>query len=151
MGLFADIFRYLIIERPAKNKTKDDLITSLTESAQTVSQRLQSAPQTDKNHALATHIIGIERWSQQRLGAALGQDCDPAEEYDKYRPAKDTSWDELASLFGETRQRTLELAQALQAAQLDNKVTHNDFGDVSARGWLHYMDVHAKLESKRMK
>jgi hypothetical protein len=45
------------------------------------------------------------------------------------------------------------LAKALQAAGVPKTATahHNDFGDISAGGWLVYLTTHAERESRRLK
>jgi hypothetical protein len=98
------------------------------------------------------HITGIERWGQRRLQILLGEPP-IADEYDGYRPGTDLTLDEQRALFRETRTATLALIDQLQAAGVGDDATapHNDFGPLTVRGWLRYLDMHANLESKKLR
>jgi hypothetical protein len=140
-----------MIDRPARKKSAQDLISSLDEGRDALLTRYDAAQDNDANHKVMTHIIGIERWGQTRLRQALGEP--PGEvEYDTYRPPQDTPWGDLRPLFEETRAETIRLAGDLDTAgKLDAVVPHNTFGDFSIRGWLSYLASHSNLESKRLK
>ncbi len=134
-----------------RNRSYDSLITMLEKGMGLIEKRLQK-PDTDKNHAVLTHIIGIEIWSQKKLATALG---DPAgeHEYMPYRPSKNTEWDNLVPLMRQTRADTIALAKRLAQANIDpnRKIKHNDWGDLTVKGWLMYMHLHADFEVKKIK
>ena len=74
------------------------------------------------------------------------------DEYDDYRPPREAPWPALQDAFSETRQQTVALVQRLGQAQVTNiKVPHNQFGPLSVRSWLRYLDLHANLEAKKLK
>lgn len=150
MILFRGFFRWLIAERPASGKSFADHIAQLERGRDAVVQRHAQAASSDQNHDLMTHAIGIERWSQARLRVALG-DALPDDEYDAYRPPRDTAWDDLKALFETTRAETLAIVQQLPPDALSQKVTHNSFGAMTIGGWLQYIYAHANLETNRMK
>ncbi len=101
---------------------------------------------------LLRHITGIERWGQSRLRAFLGAPL-VRDEYDDYRPGKELDLDGQRSAFRETRDETIELVRQIAKANVPDSVTvaHNDFGPLSVRGWLRYLDAHASLESKKLR
>lgn len=119
---------------------------------QAIERRINAKSDSEWNRRLLSHIIGIERWCQSRLRVALGAPF-IEEEYDGYRPAMETGWDALKAQFVETRATSVALAQEISAEtpSADIKIRHNQFGDVSVRGWLHYMQYHAFEEAKRLK
>ena len=134
-----------------RNRSYDSLIAMLEKGMAKIETHVDVAP-NDTYHALWTHIIGIEIWSQKKLATALG---DPAGEHDymPYRPAKDTAWDELVPLMRQTRADTIALAKRLAQANIDPKLTihHNDWGDLTAKSWLMYMHLHADFEVKKIR
>ena len=153
MGLMATLTRsagYLLIERPARRKSYDQLLDALKQGEEQVARRFQQAdPDNEKNHRVMTHIIGIEKWGQSRLNQIMTGEASPPE-YDIYRPAADTPWEALPGLFHETRQETLQLATQFPDIQ-NGIVPHNTFGDLSGRGWLRYLYIHAEMESKHLR
>jgi hypothetical protein len=98
------------------------------------------------------HITGIERWSQNRLRCFLGT-AYARDEYDSYQPGPALDLSGQIAAFQETRQETLALARQLQEAGVPDTATvaHNDFGPLTARGWLSYMTTHASRESTKIK
>lgn len=146
------VVTHFMLERPVRNKSYAELGYLLEESGQTVLSRISQAAETEKNHRILTHLIGIEKWSQQRLRVALGDDFID-EEYDNYRPSQDADWSDLHDIFANTRAVTVGLTNELiiQNAPTVMKIDHNDFGPVSPRGWLRYIDFHGRSESKRVK
>ncbi len=147
MKFFNDLF----IVRPTQGKTAAQLADSLEAHGKRIYQKYSGAPRTQGNHNAISHIIGIERWSLNRLrtlveGKPLVQD-----EYDAYRPTADTPWPDLIEQFRKTREETVALARGLTPAQLGQTVEHNEFGEMVARGWLGYMDAHATRESFRVR
>jgi hypothetical protein len=140
-----------LIERPAKKLTLAQLAASLEASGLQMEQRMVESGDTPSNRERAYHIIGIERWGQRRLQVALGGEL-IMDRYHEYRPAPDLDWQELRATFRATRQDTIALVERIEKAGVDAVlVPHNDFGDLSVRGWLRYLDYHASLEGKRIK
>jgi hypothetical protein len=142
----------LLIERPARKLTLHELIDQLEQSGKQIVERVYSFPDTPANRRQLCHIIGIERWGQRRLRVALGEPF-LTEEYDHYCPSSERSWDDLKDEWDNTREATLALARDLTQASLppDVKVPHNQFGPLSIKGWLRYLDVHASSTGKHIK
>ncbi len=146
-----------LLERPGRKQTYTEWANMLASSGRKVEESIQKAAHNPKNHAVVTHIIGIERWSQSRLHLILGgkpnDGATESDEYDAYRPAKDTDWEQLPSLFATTRADTVALTKRLakQNISVDATAVHNQFGPLTARAWLRYLDFHANTESKRLK
>ena len=140
-----------VFERPAKTLTLAQLAANLGTTGQRIEQGMASADDTPANREKARHVIGIERWGQSRLQIALGEQL-VMDEYDGYRPSPDLDLRSLQAEFHAARQDTIALAQKIEEAGAgDRLVLHNDFGDLSVRGWLQYLGGHASLESKRIK
>lgn len=142
----------LLVERPAQKRHLPDIIDALQKAAGDLDRRIAAAPDIPANRELLRHIIGIERWGQRRLRVALG--AEPiADEYDGYRPAEDLDLAALRQAFAATRRETVDLAHEFEEkpAALDEAVRHNDFGGISARAWLVYLDMHANIESRRLR
>ena len=58
----------------------------------------------------------------------------------------------MQDAFSETRQQTVAVVQQLgQTNVADVKVPHNQFGPLSVRSWLRYLEMHANLEAKKLK
>ena len=55
---------------------------------------------------------------------------------------------ELASL---TRAQTSQLARQFEATPPQETVEHDGLGPLSARAWLRYLNLHADLESRRLR
>lgn len=141
----------VLIERPAGRLSLADLADSLEENGRQIEERLAQAQDNPANRDALCHIVGIERWGQSRLRVALGEPL-TMDEYDGYRPASDLDWEALQAEFPAARQDTLALvAQLDEAGAAEQRVPHNDFGQLSARGWLFYLNMHAKLEGRRVK
>ena len=140
MGIAQTISRWgaaLLIERPVRKRSIDDLITQLNTAAEGVGARFDQASQSDKNHAQATHIIGIERWSQLRLRCALGEDFTD-DEYDSYRPPRDTAWEDLPALFRESRAETIRIAESIRdSGDSDALIAHNQYAADSRARTVH--------------
>ena len=141
----------LALERPARKQSLVALADQLAASGQTIAARVAALPDSDHNRRLLSHIIGIECWGRSRLSVLLGEPF-VRDEYDGYRPARDTAWPELQTRFQETRAQTVALVRQLEAAgERGDRVLHNQWGELNLRGWLRYLDVHADLESRKMK
>lgn len=149
MGLMR-LVSWAMFERPANNKTFADMLQLLEETQQTISEQIQNAEENEKNHDQITHIIGIERWSQEKLQEALG-DPPYEDEYDNYRPPTSTPWQTLPSLFDSVRGDTITIAKQLENADPEKKIKHNQFGEMSVKAWLEYVVGHAKMEAKRIR
>ncbi len=142
---------WLLLERPVSDKSVTDMTNDLAQSGSKVQERITQTRQTQANHNVITHIIGIERWAQERLKAAqTPAEAPPRDEYDPYRPAKDTPWDELPVLFADTRDMTIQLVQQLDQTAFERDVPHNQLGALSVRAWIQYLRVHADLESRKI-
>jgi hypothetical protein len=142
----------LLIERPARKLTFSELIAQLEQSGKQMTERLAACPDTPPNRRQLCHVIGMERWGQRRLRVALGEPF-LTEEYDHYRPSNERPWDELNVEWDSTRQSILALANDLSQTSIPVglKIPHNQFGPLSVKGWLRYLDVHASSEGKRIK
>lgn len=150
MSFLRDLGKNLLFERPAKKRSLPEQIAELQNDTQRVVQAIRDAEQNERNHQVITHIIGIERWSQRRLRCAEGEEY-VKDEYDAYRPAQDTPWQDLPRLFEATRTETIAIAQRLTEGHHTRKIPHNSFGELTVRGWLHYIWSHAKFETRRLK
>lgn len=146
------VFGTLLLENPSKNKTYEQLIGALEAGQAEVAARAAGKADTPQNRNQFGHIIGIEKWSQRRLKTLQGE---PAvqDEYDGYRPDASLNMDALRSEFAQTRQESIAIAKALQAAGVPKTATaqHNDAGDISVGAWLTYITDHANRESRRLK
>jgi hypothetical protein len=98
------------------------------------------------------HLTGIERWGQRRLQILLGA-APIQDDYDGYQPNADLDLAGQLAAFAQTRAATLKLVDQLKEAGVSDtqKADHNDYGQLSARGWLRYLDLHASLESKQIR
>ncbi len=148
MGAAAGVF----IERPGRSKSLVEWKQTLEASGAAIDARAAGAKDPVQASKVLRHISGIERWGQRRLRILLGEPS-IQDEYDDYRPGADLSLDEQRAFFRETRAATLALVEQLQAAGIRDDATapHNDFGPLTVRGWLRYLDIHASLESKKIR
>jgi hypothetical protein len=142
----------LMLERPVQSKTISDLADDLERSGYTVGQRIGLGKTDQAATDKALHIIGIERWGQQRLRVALGEAFE-LDGHQTYKPSPDLSMLELQKTFQETRTQTIALARELERVNVgsDQRVLHNNLGPLTVRGWLRYLGVHANLESLRLR
>jgi hypothetical protein len=142
----------LVIEWPVRKLSLSELMAQLEQSAKQISENLGTCSDTINNCHLLGHVIGIERWGQRKLRVALGEPF-LVEEYDHYRPSTDSSWDDLKAEWITTRQVTITLAGSLVQANVpsDSKIIHNQYGPLSIKGWLRYLDVHSTGEVKKFK
>lgn len=155
MGIKESVFHNvagLLIERPAAGKTYDELAAKLEQAGAELERKAAAAKNTAGAQATMRHITGIERWSQSRLRVLLGEPF-VRDEYDGYQPGATLDLAGQIAAFQETRAETVEIARQLQAAKVEPsaKVEHNDFGPISARGWLSYITTHANIESKKFR
>ncbi len=142
----------LVLQLPARRLTFGQLATRLEASGESLRRRASRAAATDANRTQLRHIVGIERWGQRRLGTILGQPP-VADEYDEYRPAATIDWPALREELVATRRETVAITHRLAAAGGGDDVTahHNSQGDLTARAWLYYLNVHANLEGLRLR
>lgn len=142
---------FLFLEWPARRRTMAQMGQTLARAGEALSQRFDKLKDSEQNRRVLNHIIGIERWGQSRLRVALGEAL-VRDEYNGYRPARETDWPSLKQQFKETRAVTIALAQDLdQAGVASHKVWHNMYGEITVKGWLRYLNVHANLECKKMR
>lgn len=141
----------LVLEQPFKNKDLAAIAQELDLAGGRLKHTFAAAKDNPHNRRLLSHIVGIERWGQSRLRVALGEPL-TMDEYDGYRPPNEASWPALQEAFSETRQQTVAVVQALGKANVaDVKVPHNQFGPLSMRSWLRCLNMHANLETKKLK
>lgn len=142
----------LMFERPTRNKTMATLAAKVRDEGIAIDARCNGAADSEQNRKYLSHIIGIERWGQQRMKVALGEPF-IEEEYDGYRPKRDVGWEDLKDQFNETRRETIELIQQIEktGVSAETQVNHNDFGNMSIKAWVRYLTFHSKFESKRIK
>jgi hypothetical protein len=142
----------LFFERPARRLSLADLATRLETAGKAIERRLAAPPDNEWNRNQIRHIVGIERWSQQRVRVALGSPL-VMDEYDDYRPAANLPWEQMRTTFQDTRRETVALIRELERAGIPTgtKVPHNQFGDLSVGGWFQYMNNHANRESRYLR
>lgn len=142
----------LVWEWPARRLNLLQHAHLLESSGQAIGRASAAAPDGDFNRRLLSHIVGIERWAQRRVRVALGAPL-LMDEYNGYRPPRETGWAELQQQFQTTRQASVQLARdlATAGAPLDMTILHNSYGPLTPRAWLRYMTVHANLESKKLR
>jgi hypothetical protein len=141
----------LYVERRFARLPWAEIKSCLMTSTAELEARFDGKADIDQNRRILSHIIGIERWGQRRLRVFLGEPF-VDEEYNSYRPPREMSWSELRTQFRETRTQTLTLIDPIAAADPGGqRVYHNQWGLLSARGWLNYLDVHARGESFKMR
>ena len=140
------------LEGPGKKKSYAQWSADLETSGQAIDQRAAGSKDPIAAQKLLRHISGIERWGQSRLSVLLGAPF-VRDEYNGYQPEKTLSLDEQRTFFRTTRVDTVVLARALEAAKIPDSTTvvHNDFGPLTARGWLRYLEMHARLEMKKLR
>jgi DinB superfamily len=137
----------MFLENPAKGKSIMQLRSALELSGIQMQARLEVGK---PNPELLRHIITIERWGQNRLRSALGEVQFVLDGSGQYAPASTLGWPELKSEFAKVRQETLEITRRLEFANPSpGPVVHNQFGPVSVKGWLRYLNVHANMEMQR--
>jgi hypothetical protein len=150
MGLRESITNRFL-EMPFRNLSAAQMAQRLERDGRTLERTFAAARDNEHNRRLLSHITGIERWGQSRLRVALGEPL-VMDEYDGYRPPREASWAELQDAFRSTRQQTVALAGQLdQAIASGVKVPHNQFGPLTVRSWLRYLDIHANMEAKKLR
>lgn len=140
-----------IFDRPAQKYSKDALLGRLETQQTKLLEKFRACPQTPRNTAVFTHIIGIERWAHTRLRTLLGSPLRTEEEYNNYRPANTTPFYELLTAFEDARNETIAIARAIPAADYQQRIPHNQWGQLTVAGWLNYLIVHAGAESQKVR
>jgi hypothetical protein len=142
----------LFVENPAQKQSFDQLTAKLEKSQGLISTRINAVkPQNlEKHRATLRHIIGIERWGTERLKVALGEAFKSDGQKD-YHPDPNSDFTALLEDFKNTRLETLRVAKLVEQQNPNAKVEHNGFGELSIKGWLQYLNVHASSESLRLR
>jgi hypothetical protein len=142
---------YLFFEKPSQKLDHHGHDVALQQSGATLVAQMRTVRDDAHNRAVLRHVIGIEHWAQVRLRELLGA-APFREEYDKYKPPAHHTVAELADIMHHTRQQTCRIVYQLadEHITLDRRVAHNQFGPLSAGGWLAYIKLHAELECKKL-
>ena len=142
-----------VLEAPAGRSSYTDLGQSLERAGTTLAGRAARAADTEANREVLAHIIGIERWGQNRLRVALGRKLYESDSSQPYRPAPTMGLPELRILLSQTRSGTVDLARQLHTTPPEEGATvnHNSLGPLSAKAWLRYLAQHADLESRKLR
>lgn len=153
MSIFGKIFRTVMIDRQAGQKSVAELRADLAADKSVLVTQLAGASDGDGARKQLAHVIGIERWAQSRLKVALGEEQLVMDEYDGYRPTKGPALAELAEEFVSTRDETLAIADRLAAVpNIETQtVAHNAMGDMRVRSWLQYVITHGEFELRKVK
>lgn len=148
-----ELFVAQALERPAARQSYTELAQGLERAGIALFQRAGRAADTQANRAVLTHIIGMERWGQERLRVALGEREFVRDEHHPYKPGAGVSLGELRDLLSQTRSRTVDLARRLNASPPEESTTveHNGLGPLTPKGWLRYLTQHADVESRRVR
>jgi hypothetical protein len=143
----AQLITWVFLENPSKGKTFAQLRATLEQSRQQIQSRLVAS---QANPELLRHIVTIEKWGQNRLRSSLKEVPFEMDRSSKYAPDATLGWPELRLEFDRTRQVTLELMDRLERGQPD-KLVHNQFGPMSAKAWLWYLNLHANIELRKLR
>jgi hypothetical protein len=139
----------IFLENPSKDKSFAQLRSMLELSGTQIRARLESG---EPNLKLLRHVITIERWGQNRLRSALGEVRFVLDQSGQYAPAATLGWAELKAEFANVRQETLEISRRLELANpMPGPVVHNQFGPVTVKGWLRYLEIHASTELRKLR
>jgi hypothetical protein len=151
MAFYTSFLVNLILERPAQRLTMTEYALRLQRTGEKIERHLDSVSETVRNRIVLRHLIGIERWGQRRLRVALAEPL-VLDEYDDYRPDKSMAWEDMKELFVTTRNETVALARKLESVVMpDMTIPHNTYGNLTLRGWLRYLDLHARWENRKIK
>lgn len=141
-----------VLERPARVRGFKEFEDMFVHTGRELADQYATAQDTDDTRRIISHVIGIERWGQQRLKVAFGETFN-AEEYTNYRPPREATLESLQFDFNDTRAATIDLIRRMQEQAVDPDVSieHNQYGPLTVRGWLQYLYTHSKSESERLK
>ena len=136
----------------ARGATLEDLAVRLESSRDELLPRIMAAKDSPGNREALNHFVGIERWSQSRMRVAAGEPFE-LDSYRGYRLPDDASLAALQEAFAETREATIALAREFAASGVDpeQKIRHNDLGELSVLEWLAYVDDHHLRERLRIR
>ncbi|WP_170148236.1 DinB family protein [Meiothermus hypogaeus] len=137
------------VEGPASRRSYVQLYRALEQSGPQIVARIRKSRSSQTGKTIR-HIIGIERWGQRRLRVALGEPL-LMDGHHPYKPPEGLTHDRLAEEFQATRQQTLALVKRLEDLPVGEKIPHNSLGPLSVKGWLFYLNLHADLESRRLR
>ncbi len=140
----------LMFENPARNKSFAELRQKLEVSGAEILGRCVNAGDSANNRKVLAHIVAIERWGANRLAVLLGDKPLELDGSRAYAPDS-ANWAELQDGFKQTRAATVNSTARLEASGSVATVPHNQFGEVSGRGWVQYLTSHAHLESRKIK
>ena len=140
----------LMFENPARNKPWAELRQKLNDSGAEILERCAKAGDSASNRKVLAHIVAIERWGANRLTVLLGDKPLELDSSRAYAPDS-ANWAELQNTFKQTRAASVNLTARLEVSNPVTTVSHNQFGEVSARGWVQYLTSHAHLESRKIK
>lgn len=151
VGRVFTVAAQLFFEKPGRSIDHAAHITGLQTSGDALVTQFRHARDDQHNRTVMRHIIGIEHWSQARLRELLGA-APFREEYDNYQPPAHHTVAELADIMQQTRAQSCAIVQQLADANIDlqQRVSHNQFGTLTASGWLVYIRSHATIESKKL-
>lgn len=143
-------FVNVFVERPAARRGSARLAMELEQSAEPLLAKLSASITPERAAKQARHILGIERWGEQRLRVALGDRTLELDSHQPYVPDAKLDLSGVIALLRETRTETVKLAQRVAREGKGRvMVEHNSIGPLSADGWLRYLKVHADLEARR--
>lgn len=142
-----NIVTEVALERPGRKYTLEQWAERLAASLTKIEARAAQTGNPEAARRILRHVTGIERWGQSRLRVFLGEPFSH-DECDGYAPGDDQSLEQLVEAFRQSRAETIALTRRLAAAVPNGeRVLHNQFGPLSARGWLAYLHGHAARES----
>lgn len=155
MGLKETIYHSLaqvIVERPGRKRSLDEWAQRLESTLAEIDARAAASKDPVKGAAQLRHVITVERWGQSRLRVLLGKPL-RTDASDAYAPNPSLSMAQLREVMHTTRAVTVALVQALADAgvSLEATVPHNDYGPLTVRGWLAYLNDHATREASRIR
>ena len=139
----------LYFDKPALKRTLAEHASALSSSGEELVARLSASSGGAPWTARLRHVIGIERWGQARLRVFLGEPF-VAGGHRPYLPPEDSSWEQLVREFSALRAETVAVAERIAAAEPTRAVNHNQFGELTAHGWMRYLDGHAARELRRL-
>jgi hypothetical protein len=142
----------LFVENPAQKQSFAQLTLRLEQSQTLIANRTNAVKtqNLEKHRATMRHIIGIERWGTARLKVALGEAFKPDGQKD-YHPDASQDLTALLEDFTSTRLETLRTAKLIEQQNPSLKVLHNNLGELSMKGWLQYLNIHAEIESRKLR
>ena len=148
MGLKESLSHFMgraYFDKPARKLSLAQHAAELRRSGDDIRARLARAEGNEKQRAKLRHVIGIEKWGQSRLRVFFGDPFASAG-HRTHLPPEGAPWSELVRGFGEMRGETVAIAERLAAENPATTVSHNQFGELSAHGWLRYVNGHALRE-----